>query len=92
MALPKTGSKAAGGNAHAVVVAALTGNEVASRLTARCETNDAILSLDGGTTDHVRVVAGDAPLELTGLTPFASVYAKNAVEDSNFAKLTVNIW
>lgn len=55
--------------------------------------NDAIVSIDGGTTDHFYIPAGttvflDALLIKSGV----AIQGKNATPGSNYTNLTASIW
>jgi len=55
--------------------------------------HDAIVSLDGGTTDHLFVKANSQEA-LAGLTigPGASIQGKNAAAGDNYTNLRVTVW
>ena len=91
MSLPAYGTDAAGANAYASVVAARTGEEYYDYLIAWCTTKSAILSLDGGTTDHAVVLAGQAPMKVSFDQRQGAIQAKNLVTDNNYAALYVII-
>ena len=62
-----------------------------------CATKDAIVSLNGGVTDHlyVRNTGGaDAPLILTGLhiPAGAVISAKNEAANNDYASLYISVW
>ena len=92
MALPTYGTDAAGANTYVEVIAARTDPEVYNMLRVWCATQDAILSLDGGTTDHIYVVAGIAPETISLPNRSASIQAKNAAAGLNYATLFVQVW
>ena len=58
------------------------------------ETNDAIVSFDGGTTDHFFVDVDAGQIVITGLNiPKGSVISgKNAVATADYTNLRVSIW
>jgi hypothetical protein len=83
---------AAGADAYATVLT--TPNRVCHYLIFQLDPgNDAILSLDGGTTDHFFVTANQI-YALDGLNiPAGSVIqAKNAVGGSNYTNLRISVW
>ena len=90
--LPSFGHDAAGADAFAEVIAASSGNTGYHNISVFCETHDAIVSLDGGTTEHIRVIADQPPQVYSGIWVDAAVHAKNAVGGSNYANLTVHVW
>ena len=90
--LPTLGTDAAGADAYAAVIAAPTAPKVYRNLVAVCATQNAILSLDAGTTDQVFVVAGAAPVRFDGLWITKAIHAKNATGGSNYANLAVMVW
>ena len=90
--MPTYGTDAAGANAYVEIVAAPPGNRRYRNIRIWCATNDAIVSLDAGTTGHIYVVAG-TPVQLEGLGPIsAAIHAKNATGGSNYANLFVQVW
>lgn len=58
------------------------------------ETNDAIVSFDGGTTDHFFVDVGAGQIFITGLDiPIgATISGKNAVAAADYTNLRVSVW
>lgn len=54
--------------------------------------NDAILSLDGGTTEHMVIVAGAIEVLPVYLANGTVIKAKNKTAGSNFSKLNINVW
>jgi hypothetical protein len=90
MAVPTYGIDATGQDAYATVIAAQTEPGQYNYFWATCATQNAILSFDAGTTDHVLIPAGDVvtlPIPRTG----CAVKAKNATAGLNYATLVVNI-
>ncbi len=87
----RTGFDAAGQDTYENVIQA-TGREYFN-LSARCETQDAVLSLDGS-TDQITVCAGDPPVVVRGvyIPQNTWIKAKNRTGGSNYANLAVNIW
>ncbi|MFW6159435.1 MAG: hypothetical protein ACOC8E_08770 [Planctomycetota bacterium] len=89
--LPVYGTDAAGQDAHAKVLDCPA--RVTHHLIAFVETSGALLSLDGGASDHVFVPAdGGVALDGLAIPAGAEVHAKNAVGGSNFANLRVMVW
>ena len=89
--LPTLGMDATGQDAHAKVLDCPA--RVTHHLMAFAETNGAVLSLDGGTTDHVYVPAGGGvALDGLAIPAEAEVHAKNAAAGSNYANLRVLVW
>jgi hypothetical protein len=89
--LPAFGTDAAGQDAHQKVLDCPS--RATHHLIAFAETNAAILSLNGGTTDHVYVPAGGGvALDGLAIPASAEVHAKNAVGGSNFVNLRVMVW
>lgn len=89
---PEKGVDAVGENTYANVIAA-TARECTS-IMCECATNDAIVSLDGGTTEHIIVVAGADPIVLHGMSipAGAAIQGKNETTNSNYATLRIHIW
>ena len=90
--LPEKGIDAAGENTYADVIAA-TAREC-SNISVSVSTEDAIVSLDGGTTEHIYVAADAAPFVLANVNiPAGSqIQGKNAGAGSNYANLIVHVW
>jgi len=89
--LPAFGTDAAGQDAHAKVLDCPS--RVTHHLIAFAEINAAILSLNGGTTDHVYVPAGGGvALDGLAIPASAEVHAKNAVGGSDYANLRLMVW
>jgi len=89
--LPALGADAAGQDAHAKVLDCP--DRVTHHLMAFAETNGAILSLDGGTTDHVYVPAdGGVALDGLAIPASAEIHAKNVAAGNNYANLRVLVW
>lgn len=93
---PTFGIDATGENTYTEVVASPRGardneNKEYTELIASCATNDAVISLDGGTTDNIRVVAGNTPIHLKGLKITQAIHGKNADSGSNYADLVINV-
>ena len=56
-------------------------------------TNDAIVSLDAGVTDHIPVAAGSIViLDNVAITSGVAIQAKNATGGSNYTGLSISIW
>lgn len=92
LGLPTLGQDATGQDTYATVIAA-TPARVCRRLVAQCATKAAILSLDGGTTEHLRVEPG-VPLRIDGLSipAEAVIQAKNAGAGENYTALSISVW
>jgi len=88
---PEYGTDATGANTYATLVSATS--LPAGSIYAYCATNPAIVSFDNGTTDHLYVPAGQS-VQVNGVSipTGATIRAKNATADSNYASLVVNIW
>ena len=88
---PTIGTKdAAGADTYVAVVAAMASGQQYKHIVAHCETKAAILSFDGGVTDHVELPAAQL-LVLDDVT-ITSVYAKNATAGQNYANLVASCW
>ena len=61
-----------------------------NHLWAYCETNDAVLSVDGG--DDNFILKAGLPLALDNVFVAGSVRAKNKTAGQNYANLVVNVW
>lgn len=92
MALPRYGTDAAGANTYVEVIAACTDPEYWNMLSVWCATQDAIISLDAGTTDHIFVDAGTAKATYCLGPRTSAVHAKNETADANYATLFVQVW
>jgi len=56
-------------------------------------THPAIVSLDGGTTDHIAILgASSVRLNNVRITSAVAIQAKNLIGGSNYTGLYVNIW
>ncbi len=88
---PVFGEDNTGQNAYEEVIGAASGNTWYSNILAYCTTQDALLSLDGGDTDHIPVPAGQV-ICLEGVEHFRRVHAKNRTAGSNYAALVVMVW
>ena len=88
------GIDATGADTYAVVVAAPSGNSRYHYVSATCDTNDAVISLDAGTIDFARIVAGEPAVvfPLYGQIGSKAIHGKNAGAGSNYANLVVNAW
>lgn len=87
---------------YAVDAAAETDDSYATLITttrechnmlAQVETNDAIVSFDGGTTDHLYLTAGTV-YHLSGLVipNGAVIQGKNGVAESDYDNLRIMVW
>lgn len=90
--IPVSGTDATGADAYATIIAAPTAPLFYTHLQAICATNDAILSVDGGTTDSFVVKAGADPIPIPGLQIREAIQAKNRTGSSNYANLFVSVW
>ena len=89
--LPEMGTDAVGADTYANVING-TARQCQS-LSAYCATQDAILSLDGGTTDHLYLQAGVQKVFHGLVIPEGAVIqAKNASAGNNYATLSVAVW
>ena len=89
--LPTYGTDAAGQDGHAKVLDCP--DRVTQHLMAFAEANGAVLSLDGGTTDHVYVPAdGGVALDGLAIPAGAEIHAKNAETGNDYANLRVMVW
>jgi len=90
--LPEYGTDATGADTYATVINGIT--RECHNLSAVCDTQDAIISLDGGTTDHLFVDASQGQLVFQGLViPKAAVIqGKNASAGNNYANLRITVW
>ena len=88
--LPFMGTDAAGADTYVTI---LTTGGRCRNLMVRCGTQNAILSLDGGVTEHIYVVAGNVQT-FYGLDIPAGVniQAKNATVASNYISLYLMVW
>ena len=73
------------------VIAARSGEERYNVVIASVATNDALLSLDGGTTAHIFLTAGQAPLKVPCPLTQGAVHAKNAAATADYTALNVTI-
>lgn len=94
---PIYGKDATGANTYAEIIASPRAageyeNKEYNNLIAFCATKDAIISIDGGTTDNIYVGAGLAPIKLTGLNITQAIKGKNGVTDQNYANLVIIVW
>lgn len=94
---PIYGLDAAGQDAYAEIIASPRGsgdeeNKEYNNIYVWCATKDAILSLDGGTTDNVYVGAGKEPMKIEGVKITQAIQAKNAAAGQNYATLVVIAW
>jgi hypothetical protein len=93
MDVPTYGYDLAGADAYAQVIAAQTGLNQYNYCIAWCATKGALISLDGGTTDHFRIDpdASPIPLKVTFSPRAGAVHAKNCDSGQNYAALHVII-
>ncbi|MDP6439625.1 MAG: hypothetical protein QGH74_08330 [Candidatus Brocadiia bacterium] len=90
--MPTNGIDAVGADTYAEVIAAPAGNVEYRNISLACETNDAMVSLDAGATDHIHVKAGLAPLMIEGVPIKLAIHGKNQTGGSNYAGLVINVW
>lgn len=89
--LPEYGTDAAGENTYATVINGIA--RECNSLSVYCATHPAIISLDGGTTEHLYVNAGEQFVFHGLVIPKGAVIkAKNATSGSNYATLSVAVW
>ena len=88
---PVEGTLATGTDAYVKVLD--VPDRTCGNLLVQVDTNDVVISLDGGITDHLTVKA-DSSMVLTGLAIGAGVevQAKNATASENFTDLIVAVW
>lgn len=89
--IPTYGKDATGADAHATVLT--SPNRECHHLHASVQTKDAIVSLDGGTTDHLWIPIGASVL-FSGLKipPGSVIQGKNGVGAQNYANLAISVW
>jgi len=89
---PAKGYDAAGADAYTDLIAA-TAREY-HNLSVYCATKHAIVSLDGGTTENIFLVAGAPPTVLHGISipKGAAIQAKNETAGQNYATLALTVW
>lgn len=64
-----------------------------TNLMAYCVTQGAVISFDGGKTDHIVVPATKViVLQNLLISPLAVIMAKNFTADSNYTLLSVSLW
>lgn len=90
--IPVSGSDETGQDAYADIIAAPTAPTFYTHLEAICATQDAILSVDGGTSESFVVKAGNYPLVVSGLQIRKAVQAKNRTGSAHYADLFVSVW
>ena len=91
MGLPSYGKDATGEDTYAEVLTSPA--RIINNLYARVSTNDAILSLDGGSNDHIYLEAGsEVCLNGIYLAASQSIQGKNAAGGSNYVNLIVIVW
>ena len=90
-ALQALGTDAAGADAYATV---LTSGAAATHIQVTLGgTNDAIVSVDAGTTDGIYIPAGSIiTLDNVTIGATTAIQAKNATGGSNYASMTITIW
>ena len=88
---PVHGTDATGADTYVEIIAAPTGHRRYRHLVAHCLTQPAIISIDGGTTEHLYVPAG-VNVAMNDVDIRGAVHAKNAVGGSNYIKIHVSVW
>lgn len=89
--LPVYGSDATGADAHAKVLDAPARETHYAHVSVGA--NGAIVSFDGGTTDHLAMPADSQRLfEGLRIAASAEVDAKNLVAGNNYADLRISVW
>lgn len=89
--LPESGTDATGADTYATVINGIT--RECHNLSAYCATHPAVLSLDGGTTDHLPVAAGVQFVFHGMVIPKAAVIqAKNAGAGNNYTAMIISVW
>jgi hypothetical protein len=77
-------------DSYATVV---TATKSCTHLMAWCETHDVMLSLDGGTTDHLAILAGQVhTFDGLDIALGAVIQGKNLVAAEDAVRLHVMIW
>ena len=91
MALPVSGIDAAADadDGYTEIIAARTKEERYNYVIVSCETHDAIVSLDAGTTEHIFVPAGLTPFLVPCEERQGAIHGKNAVAQSDYVNLVV---
>ena len=88
---PQTGVDATGADAYATIVTAATAKT--HIMVTNLGEFGAIISLNGGTTDHLRIPgASGVTLDSVAIASGAAIQAKNMTAGSNYANLTITIW
>ena len=89
--LQALGTDAAGADAYATI---LTSGAAANHIQVTLGgSNDAIVSVDGGTTDGIYVPAGSiVTLDSVTIGATTAIQAKNATGGSNYANMSITIW
>jgi len=87
-------SRPTGGCTSSTRRGCLTFPHFATRILFQVDTKDAVLSLDGGLTDHLFLgnLKGQMLLDGLAIEGGATISAKNAVGGQNYANLTVAVW
>ena len=89
-----TGTDATGTDAYAEVLAAPSGNTRYRRISASCDTKNAIISLDAGTTDFAEIIAGEPALvfDMSHAPVTLAIQGKNGTAGQDYANLVINAW
>ncbi len=90
-AVPVKGTTdAAGADTYTAIVAARANGQPYTHCTMYCATQNAIVSFDGGTTDHLVLVAGQY-VNLDDIT-ITALSAKNETAGQNYATFVATCW
>ncbi len=89
--VPVTGTDAVGTDTYAAVLAAPTAPLIYKHVILSVQTKDAIVSFDGGTTDGIRLLAGEQVI-LDDVYIQDAIQGKNAVGGDNYTFLTASAW
>jgi len=86
---PVYGESGTGANTYTEIIAARAGGDDFNFLICWCATQDALVSLDDGTTDNFPIPAGKEPMMVPVGRVSASIQAKNRTADSNYESLVI---
>lgn len=88
--LPVKGTDATGQDAYGTIVTAPA--RVCRNLFISVATKSAIISLDGGTTEHFLLPVGNWTFTGLAIASGAEIQAKNADAGQNYTDLTISVW